>query len=538
MMDDSELLRAYVENRSETAFAEFVERRVGFVYAAALRMVAGNAHTAQDVTQTVFVLAANKAAELAGHERLAGWLHTTTRNVSHKMVREACRRALREQEAARMSEIDNENRDNDAGSETHAPGVLRTLLDEALGALREVEREAVLLRYFEGMAFAGIGGRLRMSEDSARKSVSRAVEKMRAAFASRGVKSSAASLAALMTAEAAQAAPAGLAAGVMAAITSAGATATAVVAGASTGTGAILAFLSSAKMTTIAVIALLVTAGGAYYGAQTAQNERATSAALARARQENATLAARLRALEKQHASRSAAGAAAATDAARRDQQAAERAAGDAFLAAHPAAGEAVRTMQKAHAAGRYFRIMHALNLSPEQSARFAEIMGAFALYPSSGHVAGYGNVRLAFLHELPPSERDRQLRELLGDAGFEKFTELNAPALNDAGINHAILTLGNALYFTDAPLTSRQAWRIQEIFADLRKNHAGITDPQARWDALTEQARQVLSPAQMRALAEAGDMYVWRTTASNWLRDYDKTHTVKTDTPPPKYPQ
>jgi hypothetical protein len=324
----------------------------------------------------------------------------------------------------------------------------------------------------------------------------------------------------------------------MAAITSAGATATAVVAGASAGTGAFLAFLSSAKITTVAVVALLVAAGGAYYGARIAQNERAATSALAQARQENATLASRLRALEKQLASRSAAGASALADAARREQQAAERAAGDAFLAAHPEAGEAVRTMQNAHAAGRYFRIMHALNLSPGQSARFAEIMGGFALYPSLGRVAGYGNVRLAFRHALPLSERDRQLRDLLGDAGFEKFTKLNAPALNDADINYGILALGGALYFTDAPLTSQQAWRIQEIFGDLRKNHAGIADPQARWDALTQQAGAILSPAQMRALAEAGDLHVWRTTAAKWLRDYDEARTVTTDTPPPKYPQ
>jgi hypothetical protein len=291
-------------------------------------------------------------------------------------------------------------------------------------------------------------------------------------------------------------------------------------------------------MTTIALVALLVAAGGAYYGAQIAQNERAASSALARARLENTTLASRLRAVEKQHAARSAASIAAAAGPAARDRQAAERAAGDAFLAAHPEAKEAVRTMQKAHAAGRYFRIMHALNLSPEQSARFVEIMGAFTMYPSPGHVAGYGNVRLAFLHALPLSQRDRQLRDLLGDAGFEKFTELNAPALNGADINYGILALGNALYLTDAPLTSRQAWRVQEIFSDLRNNQAGITGLQARWDALTEQVRPILSPAQMRALAEAGDLHVWRTTAAKGLRDYDEARTVRTDTPPPKYPQ
>jgi DNA-directed RNA polymerase specialized sigma24 family protein len=95
MMDDAELLRSYAETRSETAFAGFVERRVGFVYASALRQVGGDAHAAQDVTQAVFVLAAKKAGRLAGHACLGGWLHTATCNVAHGVLREAWRRRAR-----------------------------------------------------------------------------------------------------------------------------------------------------------------------------------------------------------------------------------------------------------------------------------------------------------------------------------------------------------------------------------------------------------------------------------------------------------
>jgi len=315
MKDDTELLRAYAETRSETAFAEFVERRVGFVYAAALRMVAGDAHTAQDIAQAVFVLVASKAAPLAKHERLAGWLHRTTRNISCRTLRETRRRAACEQEAARMNEIENEtprafaNTDfasadlANTSTRTRVPDAekLRPLLDEALAALRENECEAVLLRYFEGKPFAEIGAKLKMSDDTAQKCVTRAVKKMRAALAKRGVTSSAAALIALMTAEAAaaQAAPAGLAASV-----SAGALAatTAAVTSASA-TGAILALMSSAKITTAAILALLIAVGGAYYGLQ---SERASTSALAQARQENLNLAAQLRALEKQTAAASA----------------------------------------------------------------------------------------------------------------------------------------------------------------------------------------------------------------------------------------
>ena len=50
-IDDSELLRCYAEERSESAFAEIVRRRANFVYSCALRRVGGDAHLAHDVTQ-------------------------------------------------------------------------------------------------------------------------------------------------------------------------------------------------------------------------------------------------------------------------------------------------------------------------------------------------------------------------------------------------------------------------------------------------------------------------------------------------------
>ena len=60
-MNDSELLRQYAESGSETAFTELVKVYIDFVFSAALRQVGGDAHLAQDVTQSVFVDLALKA---------------------------------------------------------------------------------------------------------------------------------------------------------------------------------------------------------------------------------------------------------------------------------------------------------------------------------------------------------------------------------------------------------------------------------------------------------------------------------------------
>jgi hypothetical protein len=91
---------------------------------------------------------------------------------------------------------------------------LRPVLDDALGELSERERDAVLLRYFEAQPFAQIGETLRITEDAARMRVQRALEKLRAVLARRGVTSTSAALGVALANQAAFAAPAGLAAAV------------------------------------------------------------------------------------------------------------------------------------------------------------------------------------------------------------------------------------------------------------------------------------------------------------------------------------
>ncbi len=91
---------------------------------------------------------------------------------------------------------------------------MRPELEAALDELGEKDREAVLLRFFEGKAFGEIGAALRVSEDAARVRVNRALERMRGLLAKRGVTSTAVALGGLLAGNAAVAAPAGLAASV------------------------------------------------------------------------------------------------------------------------------------------------------------------------------------------------------------------------------------------------------------------------------------------------------------------------------------
>jgi DNA-binding NarL/FixJ family response regulator len=91
---------------------------------------------------------------------------------------------------------------------------LRPIIDEAVGQLRERDRQAVLLRFFHGLSHQEVGAVLGLTENSAKKCVDRALEKLRARFARRGVTVSSALLATAMSANSVQAAPAGLAADV------------------------------------------------------------------------------------------------------------------------------------------------------------------------------------------------------------------------------------------------------------------------------------------------------------------------------------
>ena len=215
-LTDHQLLRDYAERRSEAAFAELVRRHVDLVYSAALRIVC-DAHLAEDVTQEVFLALARNAGQLTRHPVLAGWLHRTTQNLAANTVRSYVRRRAREQKAAAMNELI--SAEPDAVWEQIAPH-----LDTALGELNELDRDAVLLRYFQNKSAREMAQILDTTEDAAQKRVSRAVDRLRESFSSHGVAVGAGGLVVAVSANAVQAAPAGLAAAISSAAVLAGTT--------------------------------------------------------------------------------------------------------------------------------------------------------------------------------------------------------------------------------------------------------------------------------------------------------------------------
>ena len=196
------LVREYASRQSESAFAALVSRHTNLVYSAALRQTR-DPQLAEEVTQVVFIILARKAASLGAKTILTGWLYRTAGYVSGSALKREIRRQHREQEAYMQSELDAQ-----AGSTWKQ---LSPLLDEAMLRLGQTDRDALVLRFFEGRSLNEVGHALGASEEAAKKRVNRALEKLRNFFAKRGVSSTTAIIAETISAHSVQAAPVALA---------------------------------------------------------------------------------------------------------------------------------------------------------------------------------------------------------------------------------------------------------------------------------------------------------------------------------------
>ena len=210
--NDLELLRQFTRDGSQDAFTTLVQRQVNLVYSAALRQVR-SPQLAEEIAQSVFADLAREAGKWKPDTILTAWLYAVTRRTAIDVIRKESRRQLREQIAVEL---------HDMNANPAEWRLIEPLLDDAMAALDETDRTAILLRYFENKSLREVGAALGTTDDAAQKRVSRAVERLREFFSKRNVTIGASGLVVFISANAVQAAPVGLAATVSAAAVLAG----------------------------------------------------------------------------------------------------------------------------------------------------------------------------------------------------------------------------------------------------------------------------------------------------------------------------
>jgi RNA polymerase sigma factor (sigma-70 family) len=245
MTSDLDLLGQYARENSQEAFGELVRRHLDLVYSAAFRQVR-SPQLAEEVAQSVFTDLARNASTLRPDTILTAWLYQVTHHTAIDVVRRESRRHLREQIAVEMNAMN-------ATIADWTP--IEPLLDEAMQALDDTDRTAVLLRYFENKSLREVGQTLGTTEDAAQKRVSRAIERLREFFTRRGVTVGASGLVVVLSANAVQAAPAGLMATISTAVVLAGTTITTTATATAIKIIAMTALQKSLVTATVAVLA-------------------------------------------------------------------------------------------------------------------------------------------------------------------------------------------------------------------------------------------------------------------------------------------
>lgn len=244
LMNDLDLLGKFTRDQSQDAFTALVKRHLGLVYSAALRQVR-SPQLAEEVAQSVFTDLARSAPRLKPDTVLSAWLYEVTRRTAINVVRGEARRRLREQIALEMNAM-NANADDWMQIEP--------LLDEAMHALDDADRTAVLLRFFENKSLREVGETLGTTDDTARKRVNRAIERLREFFAKRGLTVGASGLVMTISGNAVQAAPVGLDLAISSVAVLGGTTL------ATTGTGfgaSLIELMASTKVKTAAITAAI-----------------------------------------------------------------------------------------------------------------------------------------------------------------------------------------------------------------------------------------------------------------------------------------
>lgn len=188
---DAGLLSRFVQNGDGSAFSKLVERHLSLVFGVASRRTESR-ELAQEAAQNTFCQLARHAARVRVRESLAPWLHKVALREAGTLLRsERSRQRTLQRLAVSVS-----GGESASVQPTEYPALSATSragehLDEALASLPEPERRVIILRYLQGLSLRELASAESSSEEAVRKRVSRALDRLTALLARRGVTASA-----------------------------------------------------------------------------------------------------------------------------------------------------------------------------------------------------------------------------------------------------------------------------------------------------------------------------------------------------------
>jgi len=478
---DSQLLRAYVENGAEAAFTELVHRHTNLVYSAALRQVE-SPDIAAEVAQGVFLGLVRGSSSLlprlTAEASLAGWLCRSARNLSLNHRRDEFRRLTRERQAMeQLISIPDDAPDWER---------LRPILDEAMSDLAEDDYDALVLRFFQQRDYRAVGTALGVSDDTAQKRVTRALEKLRDLLSQRGIRATAATLSVVIAANAVQAAPVGLAATI----------ATATLTGTAAATSTVIVATKTIAVTTLQKVLVTATvavlAGAGIYEARQAALLRSQNQALL---QQQAPLTGQLQQLQKERDDATNRIASLAAELAtakkhpsevlklrgevgalRQENKLAGEKSAISKITSDPATRQALRNQQKMAMSGVYKDFSKKLNLTPEVTGQLNDML--------ADNVMDNVDLITQVLHD---GKSQAEIRQIFASADIAFQDKVNALLGDDAGAQFKD--------YTKNLFTSLSASQ----FAD------SLTGDKAAKKDKQDQLRQALLETTAAALKDAG---------------------------------
>jgi RNA polymerase sigma-70 factor (ECF subfamily) len=161
---DDQLIREVLAGQRD-AYAVLVQRYERHLHAAAWAILRDH-HAAEDVTQETLIKAYSKLSTLRRGRSFGPWLLAIVRRGATDRARSKSRRIL--------VAVPPEMPSVEAPAEEDAALVL-----SALGRIPEREQQVLLLRYFDGLAVAGIATRLGCPVGTVTKRITRALGRLR-----------------------------------------------------------------------------------------------------------------------------------------------------------------------------------------------------------------------------------------------------------------------------------------------------------------------------------------------------------------------